>query len=50
LAVFYGIRRLHATPCNKALLEKLIVALLVKKFPAFNTARKFITVFKGSHY
>jgi hypothetical protein len=33
------------TPWNKALLEKITVAQLVKKFSAFSGTRRFITVF-----
>jgi hypothetical protein len=31
-------------PCSIDVLEKLIVSQLVKKFPAFNGTRRFITV------
>jgi hypothetical protein len=37
--------------CSKDLLEKLIVAQLVKKFPIFYGSRKFITVFtRAGHW
>jgi len=33
------------TPCSRVLFEKLVVAQLAKKFPAFYGTRRFITVF-----
>jgi NAD-dependent DNA ligase len=38
-------RIIHLTARNRALLEKLIVAQLIKKFPAFYGPLRFITVF-----
>jgi len=35
---------------DQILLEKLIVTQLVKKFPAFNGTRMFITVFRTAHH
>jgi hypothetical protein len=36
--------RLFLTPRSRILLEKLIVSKLVENFPAFNGARRFITM------
>jgi len=36
--------------CSKILLDKLIVAQLVKKFPDFHRIRSFITVFTRACY
>jgi hypothetical protein len=36
----------NITPWSRVLLEKLTVSVLVKKFPAFCTNRKFIKAFK----
>jgi hypothetical protein len=38
------------TPWSRVLLEKLIVAQPVKKFPAFYGIRRFITVFTRDHH
>jgi len=38
------------TTWSKILLEKLIVAQLVKKFPTFNGTRRFITTFTRIHH
>jgi hypothetical protein len=38
------------TPWGRVLVEKLIVAKLVKKFPAFYGIRRFITVFTRDHH
>jgi hypothetical protein len=38
------------TPWSGTLLEKLIVAELVKKFPVFRGTRMFITVFSSVHH
>jgi len=41
----------HPTPYSRALIGKLIVTQLVKKFPAFYGTRRFITVFtKDRHW
>jgi hypothetical protein len=38
------------TPWSRALLEKLIVTQIVKKFPVFYGTRRFITVFTRAHH
>jgi len=38
------------TMYNRVLLEKLLVTHLVKKFPPFYGARRFITVFTRAHH
>jgi len=38
------------TSCSRVLLEKLIVAQLVRKFPAFYGTRRFITVFTTARH
>ena len=38
------------TPCSRVLLEKLIGFQLVKKFPAFDATRRFITAFTSVHH
>jgi hypothetical protein len=38
------------TPCSRALLEKLTVPQLVKKFPAFYGSRRFITAFTRARH
>jgi len=40
----------YLNPWSRVLLEKLIVAQLVKKFPAFYGTRSFITVFTTAGY
>jgi len=37
------------TKCSRILLEKLIVAQLVKKLPAFYETQRFNTVFTTAH-
>jgi len=37
------------TPCSRVLLENLIVAQLVKTFPAFCGTQRFITVFTKAY-
>jgi hypothetical protein len=38
------------TPWGRVLLEKLIVAQIVRKFPTFYVAQRFITMFTGAHH
>jgi hypothetical protein len=39
----------YITPWSRVLLEKLIVAPVVEKFPSFHSARRFIVVFARNH-
>jgi hypothetical protein len=43
-------KQLKKTPWNRIILEKLIVAKLVKKFPAFYGTRLFITMFTTARH
>jgi len=48
---FKSHRKHGLTPWSRILYEKLTVAQLVKKFPAFYGSRRFITMFKrASHW
>jgi len=38
------------TPSSRALLQKLIVTHIVKKFPVFYGTKKFVTVFTRARY
>jgi hypothetical protein len=46
----FNICPVYLTLWNRVLLEKLIVAQLVKKFPAVYGTRRFITMFTACHW